>query len=622
VNAGTKTGALRVKFLALWGALTLAKFLLAGWLPPFGDEAFYWQEGQHLAWAYSDLPGCTAWLIRLGVELGGDHPLAMRAPFLLLGATLPWLVRRIAARWQGDDAGWQAGLLAMLMPLSGMMGVLALPDVPMIFAALLCLDACAALMRRIEAPALVELAFALALGAFCHYRFALVILAGLAGLLMSNEGRTLLRQPRLWLVLAIGAAAWLPLALWNLAHAGAGVEFQLVQRNPWTFNATGGLLWLVQQLVAVTPVLFVLLLLTLTQAWKQRRSGPNGTAALVAGTAAVSVFGYFALAFFADRERVSFHWPVAGWLALVCASAATFQAWRPIWRWTLYAVSGVMLAGACAFLAVASVPAWRADLALSRWYPETFAGWPDVATAVREQLASMPADTRVVADNFMLGAQLGFALGQPDIAVLDHPLNHKHGRAAQLQQWRLQSRGRQDWGNAPVLLVVEDTVRPLKLRLLAYHELCRTTGGLPPPKVLNVDHGRKRFLLFALVDRNPGPACVAPALAWIDSPAIGGRSSTKLEVAGWAFKDGIGVAGVDVTVDGEKVASADYGAAEPKVADFWKISDDPQQPNVGFRKSIDLNGIAPGCHWLGLRIHGRDGSSEDWPEQPLRITGP
>src|SRR4249919_1012031 len=153
-----KTGALRVKFLALWCALTLVKIFLAAWLPPFGDEAFYWQEGQHLAWAYSDLPGCTAWLIRLGVALGGEHTLAMRAPFLLLGATLPWLVRRIAARWQGADAGWQAGLLAMLMPFSGMMGVLALPDVPMIVAALLCLDGCALLVVRIQAAALLEVA--------------------------------------------------------------------------------------------------------------------------------------------------------------------------------------------------------------------------------------------------------------------------------------------------------------------------------------------------------------------------------------------------------------------------------------------------------------------------------
>jgi hypothetical protein len=26
-----------------------------------------------------------------------------------------------------------------------------------------------------------------------------------------------------------------------------------------------------------------------------------------------------------------------------------------------------------------------------------------------------------------------------------------------------------------------------------------------------------------------------------------------------------------------------------------------------------------GRHWLGLRLHGRDGSVEDWAEQPIDI---
>ena len=62
----------------------MVKVAIAARLPLFVDEAFYWQEGQHLAAAYSDLPGLTAWLTRLGVELGGHHVLAVRAPFLLI----------------------------------------------------------------------------------------------------------------------------------------------------------------------------------------------------------------------------------------------------------------------------------------------------------------------------------------------------------------------------------------------------------------------------------------------------------------------------------------------------------------------------------------------------------
>lgn len=617
MDAGMKSGSLRVKFIALWCVLLLVKVVLAIWLPPFGDEAFYWQEGRHLAWAYSDLPGCTAWLIRLGVTLGGDHPLAMRAPFLLLGATLPWLLRRIAARWFGAEAGWQAGLLAMLMPLSGLMGVLALPDVPLLFAALLCLDACAALIAGIEIAALLELLLALVLGAFTHYRFALVIVAGLAGLCSISEGRALLRQPRFWAVLIVGAAAWLPLLLWNIDHSGAGVQFQLVQRNPWRFHADGAW-WLLEQFVAVTPLVFVLLLATFRRAWRDWQATKGARSGLVFAVAAVSVWGYFALAFFADQERVSFHWPLAGWLVLACAAPPLLANWSPRWRRALHASAGLMLLGASSFLLMAAIPALRADLAFSRWYPETFAGWPDIAAAVQAERAAMPAGTRVVVDNFLLGAELGFALGEPDIAVLDHPLNHKHGRAAQLQLWRLQSAGRSDWGRVPVLLVIEDSARPMKQRLLAYHALCQTAGNLPPPRVLNVDHGRKRFLLFMLDGASDG-ACIAPALGWIDTPAIDADVVGKLEVSGWAFKDGAGVAAVDLTLDGRMIAVADYGSAEPKVAGFWRISSDPQQPNVGFNKTVDLTGVPAGRHWLGLVIHGRDGSSEAWPEQPVRV---
>ena len=56
-------------FLILWSVVTSIKILIAARLPLFVDEAFYWQEGQHLAAAYSDLPGLTAWMARLGTAI-------------------------------------------------------------------------------------------------------------------------------------------------------------------------------------------------------------------------------------------------------------------------------------------------------------------------------------------------------------------------------------------------------------------------------------------------------------------------------------------------------------------------------------------------------------------------
>jgi len=608
------SSSLRVKFVVAWALLLLAKLWLALSLPLFGDEAFYALESRRLAWAYSDLPGLTAWLVRLGTEVGGHSAFAVRWPFLALGAALPWLVVRIARRWFGDAMAWQAGLLALLMPLAGLMGVLALPDVPMLFAALLCLDALAALLRRVGPGPLLQLALGLAIGAFAHYRFALVVVAGAVGLLCVARGRALLREPGLWAALAVGAAAWWPLLAWNLDHAGAGLEFQFVDRHPWGLQ-WAGLWWLPVQAVLVTPVLFVLLCATLLMAWRRRGASAEPHWPLLLGVGAVSVPGYFLLGFFADSERVSFHWPLAGWLALTCAAPLAMAHWRPWARRLLHASAAIGLGLAVAYLGLLARPEGRLWLAAGPVYADNFSGWGDVAARVRAELAVLPDGTVLVADNFMLGAQLAFALERDDVRVLEHPANVKHGRAVQLKEWGLLSAGRSDWGGSPVLLVVEDGARPLRLRLDGYRDLCRRSVGLPPPQVLNVDRGRKRFLLFTLAGA-PG-VCSTPALAWLESPAVNATVSGIVEVSGWALKEGVGVDRVVLTVDGTEQGQADYGLPRPDVLQYWQIGEGSD--GVGFRARLDLSEHPGGQAWLGLRIHGSDGSIEDWPQQRIHV---
>lgn len=188
-----------VTFLVLWVLVTTTKVLLASQLPLFVDEAFYWQEGQHLAAAYSDLPGLTAWLTRLGVEVAGNHRLGVRLPFLIMGAALPWMVAGICKRWFGVRMGWRAGSLALLMPLSATLGILAVPDVPMAIAALLCLDAGARLLRGVGAGGALLLAGGLLIGALSHYRFIGVIGVGFIAMMLLPEGRRVLRDPRVWI---------------------------------------------------------------------------------------------------------------------------------------------------------------------------------------------------------------------------------------------------------------------------------------------------------------------------------------------------------------------------------------------------------------------------------------
>lgn len=606
-------GSMRPPPRAFWlafAALALAKAWLAARLPLFGDEAWYWLEGQRVAWAYSDLPGLTAWLIRLGVTVGGDTWLGVRWPFLLLALALPLQLRATATLWFGVEAGWRTAWLALLFPLLGALGLLALPDAPMTFAAALCLHACALLVVRVRAGqslhgASLLLACGLAIGALSHYRFALLVLAGFVGLMLDADGRRALRSPPVWLALLIGALAWVPLLAWNVTNHAAGLTFQLADRHPWSPHA-GGLWFVPVQLAIASPLVCLACVIGLRTALRARRESASRTAdavpwGLIAGTALVPLLIYGVLAFFADRERVSFHWTLQAWLPLLCVAPAVLARWSRGWRVATYVLAAVGLAGLLAFAGVAAMPGVRASMADSRWYPDNFAGWEEIAAATRGL-------DGVAADNFMLGAQLAFARGDAGLPILDHPLNRKHGRAVQLALW---AQGTAAPPPGARWLVIEDTAIPLRARLDHRRQLCLRLGDLPVARAIDVDHGRKRFLLIDLAQR--GATCVQPALAWIDTPAAGAEVAPTFDVSGWAFKEGGDIVRVEITLDGDVVATADYGSARPHVAEYWQTAN----ANVGFSARVDASRFAPGPHWLGLRLHGDDGRVEDWPEQRI-----
>lgn len=613
-----QTDSAKRTFIALWAIALLFKCALAAHLPLFVDEAFYWQEGRHPAWAYSDLPGLTAWMTRIGMELGGHSLLGLRWPFLLIAALLPWWVAAIARRETGDGHAWQAGMLAVLLPLFGTLGVLALPDVPLAFATVLCLDAGSRLMRGVSWRAIGLLAAGLAIGGLTHYRFVAVIGVGFIVMLMLPEGRRALRDARVWFAVAIGALAWLPLLLWNLDNADAGLRFQLVDRHPWAFHPDG-LMFLAVQALLVTPLL---LFAMLRAGFSLRDATQSASVRYLAWSGLLVLSGFFALGFFADSERVSFHWPLPAYLALLPLVPAMLSRWSMTMRRATWTLAVLGLVAGLGYYAAVSSPVLRERAAGSKAYPSNFAGWDVLTREVVAMRARMPAGTRIVADNFKIGAELGFALNDPGIPVLDHPLNRHHGRAPQLMLWGLQYVRSTDGNGAPVLLVVGATDVSYREQLQRYHDLCAMVGPLPSPTVLNIDRGRQRFLLFALPSARPEGECTAPAMAWVDTPEAGGAVARRFVLQGWAFKDGVGLARIEALIDGQPVADAGYGIERPEVAGFWQKwrdggSTDPQQPKVGFRAEIDLGDRAPGTYWLQLRLHGRDGSVEDWLQQPI-----
>ncbi len=491
----------RTAFWVAWTVVLLAKIALAANLAPFGDEAWYWQESRHLAWSYSDLPLATAWLIRLGEAAFGHSALAMRAPFLLFGALLPLLMVRIGCRMFDSVAGWCAGLLTLALPLLGTLGIFALPDVPLTFASALALDALESAARKGRLRDWYILGVALAGAWLSHYRAAMLLLIGLAFLCLTPRGRVLWRERGLWLALAISFLGLVPLLLFNLEHHWVALGFQLVDRNPWHFHADA-LVQPIEQALVCTPLFYLLLLWAAWQCLRRRHAGAPWD--LLAICAIIPIAAYFVLGCFADDTRFRVHWPLPGYLPLLLVVPVLLRE-LTMTRWMRVAVSltlVMLLLGqtlAFAYLAVAAVPGGAATFARMKAFPEQFVGWRGVSAQTQALLVQPRfADSVLVADNFMLAAELDFALGGArPVYTLDHPLNVKHGRAPQLALWGRDEAGLRALGPRGVLLVVEPTARRERERAEWLQSLCGRIDILAPVAKLDAYAGRKRYRWFS-----------------------------------------------------------------------------------------------------------------------------
>ena len=476
--------------------MLIVKLVLAATLAPFGDEAWYWQESRHLAIGYSDLPPATACLIGLGETVFGHGVLAMRAPFLLLGALLPIIMMRLGRRLFDGVAAWCTGLLALGMPLLGTLGIFALPDVPLTFVAALALDCLERAAREQRVRDWITLGLILAAAWLIHYRAAMLLFSGCVFFALTPRGRDLVRSPGPWLAGAISVFGLVPTLVFNAQHGWSGMRFQFVERHPWVFHADA-LVQPLEQAVACTPLFYALLLWALWQVLMRARQGAPWD--LFAVCAAVPIAAYFLLGCFADDTRFRLHWPLPGYLPLLIALPVLLREFRlhalAVCAFVLLGLGSVV---AFAYLAAAAVPGGASMLASVKAFPEHFVGWSEVAAKTREQLEPQLADRVLVADNFMLAAELDFAFdGERPVYALDQPINAKHGRTLQLALWERDEAALDALGTRQVLLVAEPTARRERERAVWMGSLCSRVADLSELVQLDLYGGRKRYRWYA-----------------------------------------------------------------------------------------------------------------------------
>ena len=596
------------------GLLLILKTYLARRLDLYSDEVFYWLASTMPAPAYSDLPFVTALLAGLGSALDPGNPLATRALFLLGGSCLPAVIYWLAIPYTGRRDALRAAFLSICVPLGGFLGLLAVPDVPMLLFGLLSLGCLERALRTDKSIHWLGTGVFMALGLCTHYRFILYPLAAVLFLLLhADPGQW--RNRKLWIAAGIAVLGLLP-ALWaNLPGNLGSASFYFVERHPWQFAATG-LAHIPVQALLVTPPLYALLLLS---AWLMIRA-QDVRLKLLLWFSLPHLLIYAALAPWADSGSTTQHWPLPGYFPLLVLAPEALRRTR-VWlqRWwresgadaAVKAIPAIGFAGALAAVAgigSQSLQSQLLPLLGTGVLSEKMAGWKDFDAFTGQILQAEFGDAPVVVtDNYYTGAQLQYAAVVPESYSLDTDKAVRDGRYRQLQVWRRTGEFARERSGEPLLFITEDSTLTIDQKHDLMASACELADSLEQVGQLTLFNGDKQFSYYRGLSILPLAAesempCPYPPRAWIDQPEPGASLSGTAVVSGWAYSEDLGVARVLLYLDGENIAQFDYGLPRPDVVEARELRTEPNQPNLGFQTSIDTSEFAPGRHELAIRI--------------------
>lgn len=618
--------------------LLLSKIFLATALDLYSDEVFYWQASANPALAYSDLPFMTALLIGLGATLDSYNTLAARSLFILMGSTLPLLVYWIAKPITSPTQAAESAALSLCLPLAGFLGLLAVPDVPLIFFGLLAIGFFERAIRTDRLLYWTLTGSFVALGLCTHYRFFLYPAGAIVFLACFRSEQSQWKNPRLWLSILIASLGLIPILWFNLSNQLSSASFYFVDRHPWEFQASG-LLHLFKQAGLVTPPLYILFIYTIYLMYRKATDGDR-SAALLLSFSLINILVYLLLAPWTDATSTSIHWPLSGYFPLLIyvpyalRSAANLLGAYFSAQAAHRLVIAIPVIGFLGTLtALFGVGSQAFQLQLQPFVgmgvlSNKMAGWTQFSSHVDELLErEFTESPLVLTDNYYTLAQVEFAGLSRQGFTLDEEKAARDGRITQYRLWKKDRAGLEQVAASEYLFIAEDSTLDTQAKHDLLSDLCARTEQLVHLGELNLFNGEKRFSFYkgseihsidnlAQVQTS---ACPFPAIAWIDTPVRGAELSGIVDVNGWAFNEDIGIYSISLLIDNEAVGRVDYGGSRPDVVEVMQVHSDPNSPNIGYNYNFDSKLLSNGSHQLEIEIRNNLGINQRYGERLIEV---
>ncbi|OFE11647.1 hypothetical protein PHACT_14095 [Pseudohongiella acticola] len=618
---------------------TAIKIFLATRLELYSDEIFYWQSWQFPAFAYSDLPFMAALLAGTGAELLGHHAIAVRAIFLVMGCSVPMLVYWLARPLTSQQQALTSAVLTFCLPMAAFLGLLAVPDVPLIFWGLLFIGSLERATRKGQWRWWLFAGLTAALGLSTHYRFSLYVLAALIFMLLSRSHWHYWRSGRLWLAGVIAATGLYPALSFNLVHDLSGLDYHLLSRHPWQFQIEGLLHPFIQATI-VTPLMYALLWFTLWQLLQKARAGDT-RAGLFAAFAATNLGVYLLLAPWSDTTRTTLHWPLSGYVPLLVfapLALSSVKTWLNA-RWQpqrgrrivrvipLTGLVGTLLL----FIGIGSQGFNQQLQALigTGVLSNKMAGWQPLTEHVGtlQRTQGLPSDTLIVSDNYYTSAQIAFALPAARAFTIDQDKTIRDGRYAQYAIWQKDEAGLRQLEGEQALFITEDSTLDINEKLAVMDRACSLFEELTLLNQLFLYQGDKIFSFY--LGRNiqagagdSGTDCPKPSHLWLDQPEDDAVISGQQAVSGWATNTNMGVGSIRILLNGNVVGETQRSIARNDVVDIRGAHDDPGAPNLGFEFVLDTSQFANGRYQLALEVVSGAGERQRGALRQITITNP
>jgi len=227
-------------FLLVWVSLTLVQ---AGVTELMDDEAYYWVYSRHLDWGYFDHPPMVALLIKIGYGLFHNE-LGVRLGMVILNFFTLIITDKLIPRRDNK-------LFYLLLCVMGAMqlgGMLAVPDIPLIFFAALFFLFYRNFLEQQSWKNTLLLALSMALMFYSKYHGILLV----AFTVISNLN--LLRVFKFYVACIVTTILFVPHLYWQYAHNFPSLQYHLVERNADHYSINYTIEYVLGQLLLFGPV--------------------------------------------------------------------------------------------------------------------------------------------------------------------------------------------------------------------------------------------------------------------------------------------------------------------------------------------------------------------------------